>query len=650
MNKAFYVLLLATVLLFTSCYAKVVVLQEAPKTEPEVKVIEVEKTPTPVASSNNMKTGLSFVTSTTGSKDGKAQADATLVAVAVDENGVIQDCIIDMVQAPVKFDEKGQLTSDTTASLLSKNELGDRYGMRKASSISKEWNEQMASLAKYVVGKTANEVKGISIKDGKPEDVDLASSVTLYIGGYLNAIVEAVNNAEFRGAGVGDKLSLVTTGSISSSKSATQDKNGVAQADITAGVVTTKDGVITSCYIDMVQAKVNFDATGKIVSELSADVETKNELKERYGMSKVSSIGKDWYQQIEAFSSYVTGKTLAEVNSIAVNEKTAPTDADLSSSVTMAIGGYRALLNKVEALKTTATMKTGLSFVTSTTGSKDGKAQADATLVAVAVDENGVIQDCIIDMVQAPVKFDEKGQLTSDTTASLLSKNELGDRYGMRKASSISKEWNEQMASLAKYVVGKTANEVKGISIKDGKPEDVDLASSVTLYIGGYLNAIVEAVNNAEFRGAGVGDKLSLVTTGSISSSKSATQDKNGVAQADITAGVVTTKDGVITSCYIDMVQAKVNFDATGKIVSELSADVETKNELKERYGMSKVSSIGKDWYQQIEAFSSYVTGKTLAEVNSIAVNEKTAPTDADLSSSVTMAIGGYRALLNKVN
>ena len=347
MNKAFYVLLFMAVLLFSSCYAKVVVLQEAPKAEPEVKVIEVEKTPTLVSTSSKMKTGLSFVTSTTGSKDGKAQADATLVAVAVDENGVIQNCIIDMVQAPVKFNEKGEITTDLSVALLSKNELGDKYGMRKASSIGKEWNEQMGALSQYVIGKTSQEVQGIAIKDGKVEDVDLASSVTLYIGGFLKAIVDAVNNAEYRGANVGDKFSLVTTGSLASSKNATDEKDGLAQADITAGVVTTKDGVITSCYIDMVQAKVSFDANCKIISELTSDVETKNDLKERYGMGKFSSIGKDWYQQIEAFSNYVTGKTIAEVNSIAVNEKTAPTDADLSSSVTMSIGGYKALLNKV---------------------------------------------------------------------------------------------------------------------------------------------------------------------------------------------------------------------------------------------------------------------------------------------------------------
>ncbi len=344
-----FVSILTVLLFLTSCYAKVVVLQEAPK--PQVEPVAVQQTSTvakDMIKEGNLKTGLSFTTSTEKSKEGQAQSEVTLVAVAVDENGVIQDCIIDMVQAPVAFDSNGQITSDMQAVISSKNELGDKYGMRKASSIGKEWNEQMEALSSYVVGKTAEEVQGIAFKDGKPVDVDLSSSVTVYMGGFINAIVEAANNATNRGAEVGDKLSLVTVNSIGSSKSASAEQNGLAQADITVAVVTTNGDLITSCYIDAVQAKVSFDNAGKITSALESDVETKNELKERYGMSKFSSLGKDWYEQTAAFCTYVTGKTLSEVNGIAINEKTAPTDADLSSYVTMSIGSFKTLLSKVK--------------------------------------------------------------------------------------------------------------------------------------------------------------------------------------------------------------------------------------------------------------------------------------------------------------
>ena len=40
--------------------------------------------------------------------------------------------------------------------------------------------------------------------------------------------------------------------------------------------------------------------------------------------------------------------------------------------------------------------------------------------------------------------------------------------------------------------------------------------------------------------------------------------------------------------------------------------------------------------------------GKTLDEITGIAVNEKGAPADADIASSVTISVGGFTALLEK--
>ena len=113
------------------------------------------------------------------------------------------------------------------------------------------------------------------------------------------------------------------------------------------------------------------------------------------------------------------------------------------------------------------------------------------------------------------------------------------------------------------------------------------------------------------------------------------------------TVAVMTLNGETITSCYLDAVQANVNFDASGAIVNELSADVASKNTLGDDYGMHAYSSIGADWHTQAASFSSYVTGKTVAEVAGIAVAEGKA-TDADLSSSVTMGIGDFLELIAK--
>lgn len=68
--------------------------------------------------------------------------------------------------------------------------------MKKVSSIGKEWNEQAAAFAKYVTGKTLDEVKGIKVEDGKAADADLKASVTVSIGDYIKVIEKAVNNAK----------------------------------------------------------------------------------------------------------------------------------------------------------------------------------------------------------------------------------------------------------------------------------------------------------------------------------------------------------------------------------------------------------------------------------------------------------------------
>ena len=133
----------------------------------------------------------------------------------------------------------------------------------------------------------------------------------------------------------------------------------------------------------------------------------------------------------------------------------------------------------------------------------------------------------------------------------------------------------------------------------------------------------------------------------STGSSASATAEKAGTAQLDCDAVALTRKDGKITSCFIDSVQAKVSFDAKGVISTDLTAPVATKNELGEAYGMKAWGNAKYEWNEQAASFAAYVTGKTAAEVSGIAVTEGK-PSGADLASSVTIAIGGFQALIAK--
>ena len=139
------------------------------------------------------KIGLGMSTSISSSKDATAEKDGTAVvysfiaALTVDANGVIHEADLDVLQAKVAFDATGKLTSDLSAPALTKTELGDAYGMRKASPIGLEYDEQLAGLEAWLVGKTAADFK--AAVEGKDETLLAVCTVT------MTAMVEAVEKA-----------------------------------------------------------------------------------------------------------------------------------------------------------------------------------------------------------------------------------------------------------------------------------------------------------------------------------------------------------------------------------------------------------------------------------------------------------------------
>jgi len=104
---------------------------------------------------------------------------------------VITSCHIDSLQAKVAFDASGAVTADLSAPFQTKNQLGEAYGMKAYAGSKYEWNEQAAAFADYVEGKTAAEVAGIAVSEGKPADADLSSTVTIAIGGFQSLIAKA---------------------------------------------------------------------------------------------------------------------------------------------------------------------------------------------------------------------------------------------------------------------------------------------------------------------------------------------------------------------------------------------------------------------------------------------------------------------------
>ncbi len=309
------------------------------------------KEETAIADGDALKTGLSVITTVetenaSAEADGTATANISLIAVTVNDSGVIDSCIIDAVQGTVSVNAEGAVTSQNDE-IQSKNELGEAYGMKAYSPIGKEWNEQVAAIAAYAEGKTVEELKNGAIDEyGVVKDVDLASSATIYLGGFVSGIEDAVNQAQYLGASKGDELILTSISNGAASTAATEESDGTASVTSNIIAMTQKDEVITSCIIDSVQIAAAFDGNGIFTEDAAGEVLSKNQLGENYGLKMFSPIGKEWNEQVAAFCAYVTGKTAEEAAGIAVTETTAPAEADLASSVTIAVGDFMRLIEK----------------------------------------------------------------------------------------------------------------------------------------------------------------------------------------------------------------------------------------------------------------------------------------------------------------
>ena len=296
-----------------------------------------------------------------------------------------------------------------------------------------------------------------------------------------------------------------------------------------------------------------------------------------------------------------------------------------------------------EAVVTEGAVKTGLAVIASasTTAASDeaeGKASYDVSLVAVLVDDKGMIVDCIIDSIGADVTYDAAGAILSGADVEVLSKYELGDAYNMMlyTGGAAAGEWYQQADALANYAKGKTVEELKtGAVGETGYAQDADLATSATIYLGGYVAAVEAAVANARHLGAQAGDELKLASINSVT--------ETGDLNCDVVA--MTMNGGIITSCCIDSLQAEItiNADGTASVDNTL-----TKNQKGFDYGMVAYQVSTMEWFEQTENFCAYVAGKTPAHVAGIAVTETTAPAEADLATSVTIAIGGFQALIAK--
>ena len=306
----------------------------------------------------------------------------------------------------------------------------------------------------------------------------------------------------------------------------------------------------------------------------------------------------------------------------------------------------------------------GLGIVTDIGKSRDAaegvnaQAQVDTTVAAVAFDKDGVIVDVRIDVAQVRVAYDEDMKVTTDKEAAIRTKKELGPAYNMLPRSDIGKEWNEQMAAFEEWMIGKTVEEVQALKVKvvdaahQHVPDVPELTSSVTITVESYIAAVAKAWEN-------VIDVEGIATMGlgvviGIDKSRDASDSATAQAQADVTLSATGfDQANKVVATIIDVAQTRVLFDADGKVASDKTATLKTKKELGDDYNMLPRSDIGKEWYEQMDAFEEWMMGKSMAEIISLNVKVVDAahqhvPDVPELTSSVTITVESYLEAVSK--
>lgn len=275
-------------------------------------------------------------------------------------------------------------------------------------------------------------------------------------------------------------------------------------------------------------------------------------------------------------------------------------------------------------------VKAGLGIVVELNKSKEeaegkGTAQQDITYAVVGLDANGKIADVKIDVAQDKVGV-EAGKTV--VPAEFKTKKELGADYGMVKASGIKKEWNEQIAVVEQYMIGKTS-----------VTTDADLLTGATIKLKGYLAAVAKAVENAKDTTGEAVKVGAQANTEMGHGTKDAADDKGASVQFDTTIiAVAVDKDGKVVLAQTDVAQNSVVYLADGKLETDVTAPGTTKQAIGADYGMIKASGIKKEWNEQADAFSAWTLGKTADEIGKLPMDGgKT--TDADLLTSVTVTV-----------
>lgn len=351
MKKVISVLLLACMLLtLTACGSQ----PAAPATDPTAEpAAEATEAPAAETAEAEYKLGMGVSVSLDSSDTNKAQVDATVATVVTDSEGKIVLCRIDCAQN--KMDVTGGQV-DTAATYTTKRDLKYDYNMVKYSNATLEWFEQVENLEKWVVGKTADEIKNIETRVNEEGynvavDEELFASCSISLEAFQEAIVKACNDEKgstFTAVPGSFTLGVSAISNSTESVSAADSEDGNAMVKMYTefgAAAVGSDGKILAALTDAIQPKITVSAEGEIVSK--DYTATKRELGDDYNMVKYGNAIAEWDAQAKAFADYTVGMTADEVSAMETTEHNGhdvTVDETLFASCTMDITGMRATI------------------------------------------------------------------------------------------------------------------------------------------------------------------------------------------------------------------------------------------------------------------------------------------------------------------
>lgn len=294
---------------------------------------------------------------------------------------------------------------------------------------------------------------------------------------------------------------------------ATETAAGTVQTDVdVASVLFNSKGEIVDVNVDVMQIKAasTAEAVTTLASkayndEANSDVKSKWELGTAYGMSGASAIGKEWYEQADAFENWAVGKKVADLSANLTDYHGGKALADGATvGTTITVDGFIETIT--EAWNAKAEFKASKANLGVAMYNSHAALQDDVTIGGAVFDEEGKVLASKVDVYQIPYVVTANGsffdvtvneaktQVVAEST-SIKSKVELGADYGMSGSSAIGKEWFEQASALEAWAVGKEVADLSAnlVDYHGGKALGDGATVGITITVDSFLKVYEEA-------------------------------------------------------------------------------------------------------------------------------------------------------------